>query len=109
MSQSNKIYVGNLDYKVTSEDLEEFFGKYGDTEEVKLITDRDTGRSKGFAFITFSSQKGVQDALEANGQKIGEREIRVNMAKEDDRRRNGGGGGGGAGGRGGRSGGGGHW
>ena len=102
---NSKIYVGSLSYDTTSEDLQDYFGKYGDIAEVKLIIDRETNRSKGFAFITYSDQQAAEAALAANGDELQGRKIRVNAAKED----TGGGGrrGGGGGGRGGRPGGGG--
>ncbi len=102
---NSKIYVGSLSYDVTSDDLQDFFGQYGEIAEVKLIIDRETNRSKGFAFITYADQQGAQDALGADGEEMQGRKIRVNMAREDGDRR--GGGGGGRGGRGG--GGGGRW
>ncbi len=99
MSQ-NKIYVGNLSYDVTSDDLQDLFGEYGGLADVKLITDRETGRSKGFAFITFESDQGVQASLAADGTELKGRKMRVNVAREDNRSS-----GGGAGGRGGAGGG----
>lgn len=99
-----KIYVGNLSYDTTGEDLSELFGKFGQIAEVKLITDRDTGRSKGFAFITFGQGEPIEDALALNGTEFQGRRLKVNTAKEESRD---GRSGGGAGGRGGRPGGGG--
>lgn len=96
-----KIYVGNLSYDTTGEDLSELFGKFGQIAEVKLITDRDTGRSKGFAFITFGQSEPIEDALALNGTEFQGRRLKVNTAKEESRD-----GRGGAGGRGGRPGGG---
>ncbi len=95
----NKIYVGSLSYEATAEDLESFFAQYGDIAEVKLIMDRETGRSRGFAFVTFNSDDAAKASLESDGSDIKGRKIRVNIARE-------GGAGGGRGGRGGRSGGG---
>ena len=92
MSQS-KIYVGSLSYDVTSDDLESFFGQYGEIQEAKLIMDRETGRSKGFAFITFVDQQSAQDSLAADGTELQGRKIRVNIARDDNRRRSGGAGG----------------
>lgn len=92
MSQ-NQIYVGNLAYSVTEEDLTEFFNQYGDIETVKLIMDRETGRSKGFAFISFVGQDAAKNALEANGADLKGRNMKVNPAKA------GGAGSGGGGGR----------
>jgi RNA recognition motif-containing protein len=97
MSQS-KIYVGNLSYDTTPEGVQEHFAQYGAIAEAKLITDRDTGRSRGFAFITYSEQQDAQSALAADGESLDGKALRVNMAKEDGGR----GGRGGAGGRGGR-------
>jgi len=96
MSQS-KIYVGNLSYDATDADLNEHFGQYGQISEVRLITDRATGRSKGFAFITFDSADSAQGALAANDTEFQNRRLKVNMAREDNGRRTGGGGGGGGG------------
>ncbi len=96
MSQ-NKVYVGNLSYDVSSADLEQFFSQYGEITESKLITDRDTGRSKGFAFITFATDAAAQASLAADGQEQNGRKLRVNLAR-DEQRRGGGGGGAGAGG-----------
>ncbi len=93
MSQ-NKIYVGSLAYEVTGGDLEAHFRQFGDIAEVKLITDRETGRSRGFAFITFANPAGAQASLAADGAELKGKKMRVNMAREDDRRRAGGGGGG---------------
>ena len=100
MSQ-NKVYVGSLSYDVTTDDLQSFFGQYGDIEETRLITDRETGRSKGFAFITYTSQNGAQAALVANGIELQGRKIRVNIARDNNnsnggRRREGIGSGGGS-------------
>nr|WP_304985154.1 RNA-binding protein [Coxiella-like endosymbiont] len=95
MSQ-NKVYVGSLSYHVTADDLQSFFGQYGDIEETRLITDRETGQSKGFAFITYANQNGAQAALVANGVELQGRKIRVNIARDNNsngsgRRREGGG------------------
>ncbi|OGO92670.1 MAG: hypothetical protein A3F10_00490 [Coxiella sp. RIFCSPHIGHO2_12_FULL_42_15] len=81
MSQA-KIYVGNLSYDTTSADLDNLFSEYGAIVETKLITDRDTGRSKGFAFITFEQVQSAQDALALDGTTFQSRNIKVNMAKE---------------------------
>lgn len=94
MSQS-KVYVGNLPYNVTDEELQGFFGQYGDINEIKVITDRETGRSKGFGFITFASDQAAQAAIEADGKEFGGRALKVNIARENPRRGGGGGNGGG--------------
>ncbi|MBB72501.1 MAG: RNA-binding protein [Legionellales bacterium] len=92
MSQS-KIYVGNLSYGSTDEDLREFFAQYGDISEVKLITDRETGRSRGFAFVTFGNADAAKSALDADGTEFQSRRLKVSMAKEDGGGRRSGGGG----------------
>lgn len=89
MSQS-KIYVGNLSYGTTESMLEDFFNKYGQIAELKLITDRETGRSKGFAFVTFEDQKAAQSAVEADGTELDGRRLKISIAREE---RSGGGGG----------------
>jgi heterogeneous nuclear ribonucleoprotein A1/A3 len=80
--QQNKLYVGNLPYTIDESKLEEIFSAYGDLDEVKLIRDRDTGRSRGFAFITFATQHAAEKALEQDGKEIDGQAIKVNMAKE---------------------------
>lgn len=82
MSQS-KIYVGNLPYSTTAEDLEGLFGQYGAIKEAKLIMDRETGRSKGFAFITFDSESAAQDATAYNGTEMDGRAVKVSIAREN--------------------------
>jgi RNA recognition motif-containing protein len=102
-----KLYVGNLSYSVSSSDLEQLFGAHGTVESAQVISDRDTGRSKGFGFVEMSSDEEAQAAIAAlNGQDNNGRALTVNEAKprED---RGGGGGGGGRGGYGGGRGGGG--
>lgn len=87
MSQS-KVYVGGLSYNTTEDGLREAFLRFGDIEDLIIITDKYTGRSKGFGFITFNDQKGAEGALEMNGQKLDGRTIKVSIAKEkraDDR------------------------
>jgi len=103
MSQE-KVYVGNLSYNTTSDELSEAFGAFGSIVELKLIEDRETGRSKGFAFITFESADDAAKAVESlNGSTLDGRQIKVNVARED-RGGSRGGGGGGRGGNGGRGG-----
>jgi len=80
MSQ-NKIYVGNLSYKTTQDDLAELFSQYGEVTEAKLIADYD-GRSKGFAFITFDSDDSAQASLAANGVEYMGRTLKVNLARD---------------------------
>lgn len=105
-----KLYVGNLSYSTTEDALNEMFSQCGQVESVKLITDRDTGRSKGFGFVEMSSDAEAEEAIRNfNGKEIDGRTLTVNEAKPMAPResRGGGGYGGGGGGRGGRGGGGG--
>jgi RNA recognition motif-containing protein len=106
----SKLYVGNLSYDVNSSDLEQLFAQYGTVQSAEVISDRDTGRSKGFGFVQMGSDEEAQAAISAlNGQEHSGRSLTVNEAKpREDRPRGGGGGfGGGGGGRGGYGGGGG--
>jgi RNA recognition motif-containing protein len=99
-----KIYVGNLSFSTTQEGLEGLFSNYGQVDEVAVITDRDTGRPRGFAFVTMDDD-GAKQAIEAlNGQEFEGRALNVNEARARENR--GGGGGGFRGGRGGGGGGG---
>ena len=97
--QQNKLYVGNLPFSADEAQLRELFSAYGEISELAMITDRDTGRSKGFAFITFATQQAAEKALEQDGKDLGGRNMRVNIAQE--REKKGGGRGGNRGGRGG--------
>ena len=88
-----KLYVGNLPYSATEESLTETFSEFGTVESVKVITDRDTGRSKGFAFIEMGSDAEAQAAIEKlNNVDYGGRPLRVNEAKPQERSGGGGGG-----------------
>jgi len=101
-----KLYVGNLPYSSDQQSLEATFSECGTVDSVNVITDRDTGQSKGFAFVEMSSDSEAQKAIqELNGKSLDGREIKVNEAKPRENR--GGGGGGGRGGYGGGGGGGG--
>jgi RNA recognition motif-containing protein len=94
-----KLYVGNLPYSVNQQSLEETFGQCGTVDSVNVITDRDTGQSKGFAFVEMSSDSEAQKAIqELNGSSLEGREIKVNEAKPQQKRSGGGGGRGGYGG-----------
>lgn len=79
--QQNKLFVGNIAFSITQFALKELFSSYGENE-VQLVTDRNTGRPRGFAFITFSAQKDAEAALKMNGKIVGGRNLVVNMAKE---------------------------
>jgi cold-inducible RNA-binding protein len=79
---STKLYVGNLSFNTSTQDLEEMFGKVGTVESTNIIEDRETGRSRGFAFIEMSSKEEGQNAITTlNGKEIDGREILVNEAK----------------------------
>jgi RNA recognition motif-containing protein len=102
-----KLYVGNLSYSVSDENLAEVFGQCGTVESARVVTDRDSGRSKGFGFVEMSSDTEATSAIEKlNGQDLSGRNMNVSEAKPMAPREGGGGGRGGFGG-GGRSGGGG--
>jgi cold-inducible RNA-binding protein len=79
---NKKIYVGNLSFNTTQDDLQTEFSKYGEIEQLKLITDMETGRSKGFAFITFATSEAMESSLEKNGEDFDGRPLRVNQAEE---------------------------
>ena len=111
---SMKLYVGNLAFQTTGEDLQQLFAQAGTVESASVIEDRETGRSRGFAFVEMSSKEEGQKAIQQfNGQEVGGRALNVNEAKPREDRggsrggfgggRNGGGNGGGRGGYGGSS------
>ena len=84
--QQNKLFIGNLAFRATEEELEEAFGQYGELEEVKIIMDRETGRSRGFAFVTFVDAASAKDALALDGSTVSGRDMRVSIATERPRR-----------------------
>jgi RNA recognition motif-containing protein len=87
-----KLYVGNLSYDTTEEDLRQMFSGAGTVVSVALIKDRDSGRSKGFAFVEMSSQNEAEEAIKQfNGKSLGNREIKVNIARPKEERPMGGG------------------
>src|SRR5215211_5510791 len=92
-----RLYVGNLSYNVDSSSLEQLFSQHGSVSSAEVISDRDTGRSKGFGFVEMGSDEEAQAAIAAlNGQEHDGRPLTVNEAKpREDRPRGGGGGGGG--------------
>ena len=105
-----RLYVGSLPFETTEDQLQTMFSAYGTVSSVKLITDRDTGRSKGFGFVEMADDAMAQAAIQKlNGSQVGSRNIVVNEARPMEERGNRGGfgGGGGGGGRGGYGGGGG--
>ncbi len=97
-----RLFIGNLSWNTTDADLQEFVAANADVLDAKVITDRDTGRSRGFGFVTIESES-VQDVIRAlDGQQLDGRAVRVNEAEERPQRDRGGyrgGGGGGGGGR----------
>ena len=100
-----KLYVGNLSFNTSNQDLTELFGTVGTVESANIIEDRETGRSRGFGFVEMSSQADGEAAIsQLNGKEVDGRELKVNEAKPQERS---GGGYGGGGGRGGNRGGGG--
>ena len=90
----NKLYIGNLSFNVSEDQLTDHFSAFGNVTSCKIITDRDTGRSKGFAFVEMSSDSEAQEAIEKfDGQDFGGRTMRVNEAKPMEPRSGGFGGG----------------
>jgi cold-inducible RNA-binding protein len=105
---AKKIYVGNLSYSTTEADLSSMFEQIGSVESVQIITDRDTGRSKGFGFVQMTDDESAEKAIaQLNGQEVNGRALTVNEARPMERREFKSGGSGGRGGGGGRKGGGG--
>ena len=96
---TKKLYVGNLAFATTSDDLRDAFSEFGTVSSATVITDRETGRSRGFGFVEM--EDGAEQAIEAmNGKELGGRTLNVNEARPREDRRGGGGYGGGGGGRG---------
>ena len=95
-----KLYVGNLSFETTENDLQDLFEQHGKVGEVSLMMDRMTGKSRGFAFVTMNDDTEAKAAMSAlNGKEVGGRALNVNEARpREDRPRGGGGGGGGGGG-----------
>ncbi|MCP5098779.1 MAG: RNA-binding protein [Chloroflexi bacterium] len=107
---SKKVYVGNLSFQATEDEVRELFGQYGNVESVAYITDRDTGRFRGFCFVEMPDGEAEAAIAALDGQDFNGRNLRVNEARPREDRRGGGGGGGyrGGGGGGGNRGGGGY-
>ena len=79
---TNNLYVGNLSYATTEDTLRTLFAEYGEIESVNLISDRNTGRSRGFAFVEMSTEQAAQQAMSGmNGKQVDDREIKVDKAK----------------------------
>ncbi len=106
---SMKLYVGNLSFQTSSDDLQQLFAQAGTVESASVVEDRETGRSRGFGFVEMSSNEEGQAAIQQfNGKEFNGRSLTVNEARpREDRGNRGGGGGGGRGGYGGNRGGGG--
>lgn len=98
---STKLFVGNLSFNTTENDLQDAFAAHGTVTETNLMVDRMTGRPRGFGFVTMSTPEEAQKAIEAmNGAEVGGRALTVNIARPKEERPPGGGGGGGGYGRG---------
>ena len=92
---AKKLYVGNLSFQTTSQDLQDLFGQVGTVESAQIIEDRDTGQSKGFAFVEMSTDQEAATAIDQfNGKEVAGRMLKVNEARPRENRSGGGGGGG---------------
>ena len=81
------IYVGNTPYSMTEQDLDDLFSQYGEVSSARMITDRDTGRARGFAFVEMPNQQEAQAAIEAlNDKEVDGRMLRVNEARPREER-----------------------
>ena len=84
---STKLYVGNLAFQTTSQELEQLFGQAGTVQSASVVEDRDTGRSRGFAFVEMSNESEANSAIEQfNGKEVGGRALKVNEAKPRENR-----------------------
>src|SRR5580765_1807066 len=84
---NTKLYVGNLSYDTTENDLQDLFSPHGPVTEVNLMMDRATGRPRGFGFVTMASSEGAQAAIQAlNGKNVGGRDLTVNEARPREER-----------------------
>lgn len=84
---STRLYVGNLSYHTTESQLRDLFGDVGEVESVAVVTDRDTGRPRGFAFVEMASNEGAQEAIrQLDGKNVDDREIRVSEARPRENR-----------------------
>jgi len=84
--EKNKLFIGGLPWSITNDTLRELFAQYGEITDCVVITDRDTGRSKGFGFVTFAKVEDAEKALEMHGKEIEGRAIIVNAAKPREER-----------------------
>lgn len=93
---SNKLFVGNLSFETTENDLQDAFAAFGTVTETNLMMDRTTNRPRGFGFVTMSTPEEAQKAIDGlNGKQLGGRALTVNVARPREERSGGGGGGGG--------------
>ena len=76
-----KLYVGNLPYNISDDQLQAMFAKFGTPDSARVITDRDTGQSKGFGFVEFGNPEQAKAALSLNGTEFGGRSLKVNEAR----------------------------
>ena len=84
---SNKLYVGNLSFQMEESDLESAFASHGTVKSARIITDRDTGRSRGFGFVEMDNAEEAQKCVESmDGQEVSGRQIRVSIAREREER-----------------------
>jgi cold-inducible RNA-binding protein len=91
ISMSTKLYVGNLAFQTTSQELQQLFGQAGTVHSASVVEDRDTGRSRGFAFVEMSSEEEATSAIDQfNGKEVGGRALKVNEAKPRENRGGGG-------------------
>ncbi len=89
MEEKNKLYVGNLPYSVTDDALAELFAGFGEVTEAKVISDKFSGRSKGFGFVTMADEKMAEKAIaEMNGKEVDGRSIVVNVSRPKEPRPN---------------------
>src|SRR5919206_571464 len=87
ISMSTKLYVGNLAFQTTSQELQQLFGQAGTVQSASVVEDRDTGRSRGFAFVEMASKEEAASAIEQfNGKEVGGRALKVNEAKPRENR-----------------------
>ncbi len=86
---NNKLFIGSLPWSINNDSLRDLFAQYGEITDAVVIMDRDSGRSKGFGFVTFSSQDSAEKALEMDGKEVEGRKIVVNKAKPQVKREGG--------------------
>jgi cold-inducible RNA-binding protein len=82
---ANKIYVGNISFETREDDLQQHFEQFGTVSQIRIPTDMNSGRSRGFAFITFDSSQAAQSATSLHGQTFAGRKLRVNIAEDKEK------------------------